>query len=299
MMLTLKMVERALTRTVNGPGDSTAVSHLNIEGVALMMRGENEAALNNFLRALEYCHADLDLQAECFGNLGDFARRIDGNQILAMQLILRGYIQATSSVTESRLLTHLAQTMMLPLELSDPHDNGSGSKGFIIDTASSILEEAMARVRGQLQAEAVAARLLATRRHIALTIQYGDTEEKTAASQLILRILGEAAIADYPDEQGKLRMWQAELLSETEPRLAADLFEDCGEKLEVNSPLDACHCFCRAAELFWLAERQSRYEAVIQRASKLEGFLETHINASRIKEELNRARELATPQSVV
>ena len=237
-------IREALDISLVGVPRPNQVPELNKAGIAEMMKGNPEKALNLFLQALASSGTSHELQAQSLANIGDLVRRIKGGSPEFSREILDWTCQLSQTLTTKSRVTNMLAMTYAPETTGDQSDEAIGKHLRHLQEAITLAQRA--QHDGEDLTQALAAEIFAVRRMTASIIDWGNDQQRLYALKLINDIWPELD----PDSEDafKFQASKATLLRGTDLQQAAELFEKSAMGLAESSPIDAAAYFAQAAD---------------------------------------------------
>lgn len=282
-------IDNALELSKQTTSPARTVAALNAAGIDNLMRGKTDEALDCFVQALERSGTN-DLRAQSLANIGDYVRRIVGDKLFACQIFERAEeLDEITLVTQSRIRSMYAMAYMLETE------QGSIPKSGDIDQAISLLEDAVGLAQlaqMQKQEEGLKAESFATHRLAGIICQYGSMRAK---NELAFRTIPDFTVRldaekDYT-EIARLNYSKALCMADIDQASrarATEIMLTSARAIESSSPIDACYYFAKAGEWLYAEGNISRARYCLGCAQKKFGVAQTHANARRVIEQVEK-----------
>lgn len=266
--------ERLIKNYGKKPASPDEVEDLNKKGITSLMAGGegNKEALKFFLHALRKSGNNLELRAQCLINIGDFLRRVVGNQQGALEMFYRAESLSKSPVTKARIKTMEAMVYMLKTHLSQNDPEG-------VQKNIAALKEAikLARLaRSEDSEKAKKTEGLAFHRLIGTICHWGTADQKFRAVFEIDKFLSSRLDPDSP-EIPQLKYSRAMILMEKEPEVSGPIFLENALYWE-KEPTNACGQFVLAADCYVKLGRKNLAKICIAKAEELMSAGFSHAN---------------------
>ncbi len=238
------------------------VREQNQEGIAAMMRGDTERALQKFLAALGLAGSDKQLRAQCLINIGDWVRRFAGDLPLALEIFQEAAALPSDLLSKSRLRAMQAMVYSYPTEHGEHDPEGIAENIRLLQAAIKLAQMAaeIDPVAG-FQAESFALHRLA-----GTVCNWGTDEQKAKCLKRIEEFLPKLHQND--PEVARFNYSKALIIASARPHEAISLLQASAQRMWTESPGDAGAYLVHAAEIALRAGKRILARAFLASAER-------------------------------